>query len=76
MKAFVAGVLDWYGRYERPASSISLVIGFAFEWFALKRIDLFWENFWVGAHFFMIAFLMILVNLLIPRSSAARLPFF
>jgi len=62
MKAFVAGVLDWYGRYERPVSSASLVAGFLFEWFALKRIDLFWENVWVGAHFFIIALFIILVN--------------
>ncbi|MDO8522862.1 MAG: DUF2914 domain-containing protein [bacterium] len=62
MKLLITTARDWYGRNERPVSSLSLVGGFIFEWFALKRIDLFWENLWVAAHFFIIAFLIILVN--------------
>lgn len=62
MKVLITSARDWYGRYERPVSSLSLIIGFVFEWSALKRIDMFWENVWVAAHFFIIAFLIILVN--------------
>lgn len=62
MKDLFNKTRDWYGRNERPVSSISLFAGFIFEWFALKRIDLFWENVWVAAHFFIIAFFIILVN--------------
>lgn len=62
MKVLFTKARDWYGRYERPVSSTSLVVGFVFEWVALKRIDLFWENLWVAAHFFIIAFLIVLIN--------------
>lgn len=62
MKRLFTGVRDWYGRNERPISSLSLFVGFVFEWFALERIDQFWENLWVAAHFFIIAGLIIMVN--------------
>jgi len=62
MKVIITSARDWYGRYERPVSSLSLIIGFVFEWSALKRIDMFWENIWVAAHFFIIALFIILVN--------------
>ena len=62
MKVFITNARDWYGRYERPISSASLVIGFVFEWFTLKHIDQFWENVWVAAHFFIVVVLIILVN--------------
>jgi hypothetical protein len=53
----------WYLRYERLISSFSLVGGFIFDIFALKRIDLFWENLWVGAHLGVAALGIILINL-------------
>jgi len=62
MKTLITGARDWYGKFERPISSLSLVMGFVFEWFTLERIDQFWENLWVAAHFFIIAGLIILVN--------------
>jgi hypothetical protein len=40
-------IRNWYGRYERPISSLSLVGGFIFGAVTLKRVDLFWENIWV-----------------------------
>lgn len=54
---------DWYARYERPVSSLSLVGGFVFDALTLKRVDLFWENIWVIAHFVLVAIFIILVNL-------------
>ncbi len=54
---------NWYGRYERPVSSASLVGGFIFDALTLKRVDLFWENVWVIAHFIIIAVFIILINL-------------
>ncbi len=54
---------NWYGRYERPISSVSLVSGFALDWITLKRVDLFWENLWVVAHFIFVAIFIVLVNL-------------
>ncbi len=56
-------IRDWYGRYERPISSMSLVGGFIFDALTLQRVDLFWENLWVGAHFIVIAIFIILINL-------------
>ena len=53
---------NWYGKYERPVSSLSLVGGFVFDALTLKRVDTFWENFWVLGHIVLIAVLMILVH--------------
>lgn len=56
-------IRDWYSRYERPVSSASLIGGFIFDALTLKRVDLFWENIWVIAHFLVIAFFIVLINL-------------
>jgi hypothetical protein len=52
----------WYGRYERPVSSLSLIGGFVFDALTLKRVDMFWENFWVLGHILVIAILMVMVH--------------
>jgi hypothetical protein len=54
---------SWYLRNERWISSLSLIGGFVFDIFALKRIDLFWENLWVGAHLGVATLGIILINL-------------
>jgi len=54
---------SWYRRFERPISSFSLIFGFIFDAFTLKRVDMFWENFWVLAHIVIIAVFIILINL-------------
>lgn len=41
---------QWYGRFERPISLVFLLGGFIFSAFTLKRVDTFWENFWILAH--------------------------
>jgi hypothetical protein len=53
---------EWYGKYERPISSLSLLGGFAFNVFALTRVDLFWDNFWIVAHLFIVAGCILLLN--------------
>lgn len=63
MKLSLAVIRNWYDRYERPISSMSLIGGFIFDALTLKRVDLFWENLWVAAHFILVAFFIILVNL-------------
>ena len=55
-------IRNWYGKYERPISSISLVGGFVFDAVTLKRVDLFWENFWVVAHLIIVAVCIVLVH--------------
>lgn len=51
-----------YARFEHPISSISLLGGFAFDALTLKRIDMFWENFWVLAHLLVVAACIVLSN--------------
>jgi hypothetical protein len=53
---------NWYGKYERPISSISLIGGFVFDAIFLKRVDLFWENFWVVAHIVIVGTCIVLIN--------------
>ena len=52
----------WYGKYERPISSVSLVGGFVFDALTLERIDRVWDNFWVLAHIVIVGLFMILVH--------------
>jgi len=56
-------IKNWYARYERLISSLSLLGGFVFDIFALKRIDLFWDNLWVAMHLLVAAIGIILINL-------------
>ncbi len=55
-------IRDWYGRFERPISSISLVVGFILGAIFLKQVDFFWENFWIFVHLVLIALSIILIN--------------
>jgi hypothetical protein len=45
-----------YARGQLSLSSVSLVGGFVFDAVTLKRVDLFWENFWVVVHLVVVAF--------------------
>lgn len=44
-----------YARNHLSLSSVSLVGGFVFDAVTLKRIDMFWENFWVVVHLLAVA---------------------
>ena len=55
-------VRAWYGKFERPISSISLIGGFFFDAVTLTRVDHFWENFWVLAHLLIVAVCIVLIN--------------
>jgi cellulose synthase/poly-beta-1,6-N-acetylglucosamine synthase-like glycosyltransferase len=57
-------IRNWYGKYERPISSLSLVAGFVFDAVTLKRVDLFWENVWVIAHIVIVGVCIVLINAL------------
>lgn len=62
MRIFITNARDWYARYERPISSVSLIGGFVFDALTLKRVDFFWENLWVVAHLLIVALCIILIN--------------
>ena len=74
-------IKNWYIRYERLISSLSLLGGFVFDIFALKRIDLFWDNLWVAVHLLVAAIGIILINLfenrkhLLAEKVAGRIHF-
>ena len=55
-------IRNWYGRFERPISSLSLIGGFVFDAVYLKRVDLFWENFWIIIHLLIVASCIIWIN--------------
>lgn len=58
----IARARNWYARFERPISSISLVGGFMFDALALRRVDEFWENFWVIIHLLVVAVFIVLLD--------------
>ncbi|MDP2599030.1 MAG: DUF2914 domain-containing protein [Candidatus Liptonbacteria bacterium] len=62
-KFSISRVGSWYARFERPISSFSLVGGFVFDALTLKRVDMFWENFWVVAHLLLVAICILLINI-------------
>ena len=51
-----------YTRFERSISSVSLLGGFVFDAVTLKRVDAFWENFWIVAHLGAVAVCILLIN--------------
>ncbi len=63
MMSFMEKTRNWYGRFERPISSLSLVAGFVFDALTLKRVDMFWENFWVVGHLIIVGTFIALIHL-------------
>ncbi len=64
MKKLISHVHGWYVKYERPISSFAILAGFTFNAVALKRVDLFWENFWIIEHLVVVAVCIFFVNFL------------
>ncbi len=55
-------IRNWYARFERPISSLSLVGGFVFNALTLKRVDMLLENFWIIAHLLAVAVCIVWLN--------------
>ena len=55
-------VSNWYGRHERPLSSLSLIGGFVFDALTLRRVDAVWENFWILGHLVIVAVFIVFVH--------------
>jgi len=62
MNNLIKKTRNFYARWERPISSMSLVGGFVFDAVTLRRIDMFWENLWVIGHIIIVATFIVLVN--------------
>lgn len=60
---FVEPIRNFYGRFERPISSISLISGFVFDILTLKRVDTLWENIWILGHLLIVGIFIILIHL-------------
>jgi len=61
--SFIKTTRSWYGRFERPISSLSLILGFVFDAITLKRVDMFWENFWIIAHIVIVGIFIALIHI-------------
>jgi len=61
--SFIETTRNWYGRFERPISSLSLLAGFFFDAFTLKRVDTLWENCWIVGHLLIVAVFIALIHL-------------
>jgi len=60
---FIHHIRNFYGRFERPISSFSLVLGFVFDALTLKRVDTLWENIWVLGHLLIVGIFITLIHL-------------
>jgi len=61
--SFLETTRNWYGRFERPISSLSLVAGFVFDALTLKRVDTPWENCWIVGHLIIVGVFIALIHL-------------
>lgn len=52
----------WYSRFERPISLVFLLGGFIFSAITLKRVDTFWENFWILAHLVVVGVIIAILH--------------
>lgn len=59
---FIEPIRNFYARFERPLSSVSLLLGFAFDIITLKRVDTLWENLWILGHLIIVGIFIILIH--------------
>ena len=59
---YIEPIRNYYGRFERPISSFSLIFGFVFDAFTLKRVDTLWENIWILGHLIIVGVFIILIH--------------
>lgn len=56
-------IQNWYGKYERPISSLALVGGFVVDALTIRAVSLFWQNVWILANLIIISSCVILVHI-------------
>jgi hypothetical protein len=62
-------VTDFYKRFEKYISPISLISGSFFTFITLKRVDAFIENFWIVMNLLLVAFGIIAITFYENRSK-------
>jgi len=60
---FIEPIRSFYGRFERPISSLSLILGFVFDAFTLRRVDTLFENVWIFGHLVIVGIFIILIHI-------------
>lgn len=60
---FLGHIRNFYGKFERPISSLSLIAGFVFDIFTLKRVDTIWENLWILGHLVIVGLFITLIHI-------------
>lgn len=71
---FVEPVRNFYGRFERPISSFSLVLGFVVDALTLKRVDTIWENAVIFFYLLVIGAFIILIHSTESAAGAEKDP--
>ncbi|MDD5721363.1 MAG: DUF2914 domain-containing protein [Candidatus Pacebacteria bacterium] len=71
---FLDPIRNFYGRFERPISSLSLVGGFVFDALTLHRVDTLWENLWVLGHLLIVGIFITLIHLQENERGAEKNP--
>jgi hypothetical protein len=72
--SFINPIRNFYGRFERPISSFSLIFGFVFDALTLKRVDTLWENLWILGHLLIIGIFITLIHLQENEDGGERNP--
>ncbi len=70
----VRHIRNFYGRYERPISSFSLILGFVFDVFTLRRADTLFENLWILGYLLVIGLFIILIHLKETEAGGEKNP--
>ncbi len=75
----LAKMKKWYENHEKHISSVALVFGFILDNLTLRRVDLWAENIYIIALLFIVAFSIIVLNLLerkrLPEQQPGRAHF-
>ncbi len=66
---FIEPARNFYGRFERPISSLSLIAGFVFDALTLHRADTFFENAWILGHLVLIGVFIFLIHIQASESG-------
>lgn len=71
---FIEPIRNFYGRFERPISSFSLIFGFVFDAVTLKRVDTLWENLWILGHLIIVGVFIILIHVHKTETGSEKNP--
>lgn len=62
-KSFLLRATSWYKQFEKPISSVALVLGFVLDLLTIQRVDAVWENSWIIFHLLVVAVCIVLIHI-------------